>query len=107
MSVAALLELPAAPVCVDDTPPDWLVNTPEGATTTRIEIAHVPPAAAMAPPVRASVVEPAVVPVTAPPQELVKVGVASTLMPGGNVSLNATAVMPAVQVFVAGAGCAA
>src|SRR5258706_171523 len=43
---------------------------------------------------------PAAPPLKAPPHVWVKVAVASTLMPGGKVSLNATAVMPAVKLLV-------
>src|SRR5258708_11672587 len=48
----------------------------------------------MAPPDRLIAPDPAVAPVTAPPHVLVSVGVASTRSPEGNVSPNASVVMP-------------
>src|SRR5438309_5728998 len=76
------------------TPVVWLLYTPCTLLATATVIVQVPPAAAIAPPERLIAPDPAVAPLTVPPQVLVSAGVAPTTSPEGKVSLKASVVMP-------------
>ena len=56
-------------------------------------------AAAMLPPLNLNEADPAVAPVTVPPQLLLRLGVAATVMPAGSVSLNDMPLMAALWLF--------